>query len=115
MSADFLHRAALGGHENEAANFFEIARGDQRGEFFVFLEFHQAGNGLAARGGGGFGQFVHLEPVDAALRSEQQNVAVRRSDEEMLDEILFLACARRCGPCRRATGGDRCPPDVRLM
>ena len=86
----FFHGADLGGHENEAAFFFEIRGGDKRGEFFVFLEFHEAGDGLAARGCGGFGQFVDFQPVDAALRGEEQDVAVRRGDEEMLDEIFFL-------------------------
>ena len=98
----FFHRAVLGGHENVRADFFEIARGDQRGEFFVFLEFYQTVDGLAARRCSGFRQFVHFQPVDAAFRSENQNVAVRRSDEEVLDEIFFLRAARRCGPCRRA-------------
>ena len=46
-------------------------------------------DGFAARGCGGFGNFIDLQPVDAALGSEQQNVAVRGGDEEMLDEIVF--------------------------
>ena len=44
---------------------------------------------LSARSGGGFGNFIHLQPVNAALRREEQDVAVRRGDEEMLDEVLF--------------------------
>ena len=84
-----FHRAVARGEEDVAAGFFQIARRHQRGEVLVLLEFHQAGDGLAARGRGGLGNFVHLEPVDAALGAEQQNVAVRRGDEEMLDEVLF--------------------------
>ena len=88
--ADFLTVPLLGGHENVTADFFEIASGDESGKFFVFLEFHQAGNGFAARGGGGFRQFINFQPVDAAFGSENQNITVRGSDEEMLDEIFFL-------------------------
>ena len=84
-----LHRAVARGEENVAAFLFQIARGNDGGEVLVFLEFHQVGDGLAARGRRGFGNFVHLQPVDAALRAEQQDVAVRRGDEEVLDEILF--------------------------
>ena len=86
----FFHRAEFGGHEDEAALFLEIGCGDERGELFVLLEFHEAGDGLAAGGGGGFGKLVDLEPVDAALRGEEEDVAVRRGDEEVLDEVLFL-------------------------
>ncbi len=85
----FLHRAVFGGEENVAARFFEIARGDHRRERFIFLEADDAVDGLAARGRRGLGNFVDLQPVDAALRCEQQNVAVRGGDEEVLDEIFF--------------------------
>ena len=88
-SAGLLHRAVFGGEEDVAAGFFEIARGNDGGELFVFLEAHEVVDGFAARGRGGFGNFVNLQPVDAALRREQQDVAVRRGDEEMLDEIVF--------------------------
>ncbi len=84
-----LHRAVARGEEDVAAGLFQIARGHQRREVLVLLELHQAGDGLAARGRGGLGNLVHLQPVDAALGAEQQNVAVRRGDEEMLDEVLF--------------------------
>src|SRR5271156_4326058 len=70
--------------------FFQVARSHQRRQLLVFLEFHQARNRLAARGCRGFRQFVHFQPVDAPLRREQQNIAVRGSDEEVFDEILFL-------------------------
>src|ERR1700674_565575 len=80
-----LHRAALGGHENELVRFFQVARRGRWRQFFALLEFHKAGYRLAARSGGGFRQFVHLQPVVPALRSEQQNIAVLRSDEQMLD------------------------------
>ena len=84
-----LHRAVARGEEDERAFLFQIARRDDGGQMLVFLEFHQAGNGLAARGRRRFGKFVHLQPVDAPLRAEQQNVTVRRGDEQILDEVLF--------------------------
>ena len=84
-----FHRAIFRGEENVAARFFEIARGNDGRERLAFLEADEIADRLAARGCGGFGNFVHLQPVDAALRREQQNVAVRRGGEEMLDEIVF--------------------------
>ena len=87
--AGFLHGAIFRGEEDVSIGFFQIARGNDGGELFIFLETHQVGDSLAARGCGGFGNFVHFQPINAALGSEQQNVAVRRGDEEMLDEIVF--------------------------
>src|SRR3984957_10392521 len=72
----FFYRAVFRGQEDEATFFLEIGGGDESGEFFVFLELDEAGNGFSARCGGGFGELVHLQPVDAALGGEQQNVAV---------------------------------------
>ena len=86
----FLHGAVARGEENVAPGFFEIARRDYRRERLAFLEAHETVDGLPARGRRRFGNFVNLQPVDAALRREQQNVAVRRGHEEVLDEI-FLA------------------------
>ena len=36
----------------------------------------------------GIGNLINLEPVDAALVGEDQQVVVGRSDEEVFDEIL---------------------------
>ena len=88
-----FNRAALRGHENEFVRFFQAARRDQRGQFFVFLEFHEARNGFSAGGRRRFRQFIDLQPVDAALGREQQDVAMRRGDEQILNEIFFL-CLR---------------------
>ena len=43
---------------------------------------------LALAGGGGVGNFVDLQPVDAAARGEDQQVAVRGGHDQVLDEIL---------------------------
>src|SRR5258708_5543846 len=52
--------------------------------------FHEPRDCFPVGGGGSFREFVNFEAVDSALGSEQQDVAVRGSDEEVLDEILFL-------------------------
>src|SRR2546430_271021 len=39
-------------------------------------------------GGGDVGNFVYLQPIHAPGISEDQDVSVSRSDEQMLDEIL---------------------------
>src|SRR6266478_3809625 len=85
-----FYRAVARGHENELAGLFEIAGGYERGEFFIFLEFHEARDRFAARSCGGFREFINLEPIDAALGGEQQDITVRRGDEEMLDEVFFF-------------------------
>ena len=84
-----LHRAAFGGEEDVAALFLEVARRHHGGERLALLEADEAVDGFSARGRGGFGNFVDLQPVDAALGGEQQNIAVRGGDEEVLDEIFF--------------------------
>src|SRR6516225_6052801 len=85
----FFHRAELRGHEDVAPFFLELLGGDERGQLFVFLELHEVGDGFAARGRRGFRKLVNLQPVNAALRSKQENVAVRRGNEEVLDKVLF--------------------------
>src|SRR5271156_2959915 len=113
--AGFFHRAVFGGEEDVAIGFFQIARGNYGGELFIFLEAHQVGNGFTARGCGGFGNFVNFQPVDAALGSEEQDVAVRRGDEEMLDEIVvasFGADAAFAAARLVAIGFDRGAFDV---
>src|SRR5271166_2970929 len=89
----FFHRAALGGEEHERVRGLEVSRGNECRELFVFLELHQAGNGLASRSCGGFRQFVNFLPVDAALGREQQNVTVRRSDNKYSTKSSSLVFA----------------------
>ena len=84
----FLHGAALGCEEDVTAGLLEIARRNDGGEFFIFLKAHEIVDGFSARGRRGFGNFVNLQPVNAALGREEQNVAVRGGHEEMLDEIV---------------------------
>ena len=55
---------------------------------FVRLQIDQAGNVLALAGGAGVGNFVDLEPEDAALGGEDQQIGVRGGDHQMLDHVL---------------------------
>src|SRR5208282_3149722 len=84
----FLHGAAFRRQENVAALFFQVARGDDGRELLAFLKADDIVDGFSARGCGSFGNFVHLQPVDAAFRREQQNVGMRRRSEKVLHEIV---------------------------
>ena len=44
----------------------------------------------ALRGARALGQLVDLEPVDLAAVGEEQQVVVRRADEEVLDVVALL-------------------------
>src|SRR6185437_10189483 len=110
-----LHSAVLGGKEDVATFLLEIADGDHRGELFALLEANNAIDRFPARGRGGFGNFVDLQPIDAPLRGEEQDVAVRGGNEEVLDEIVF-AGSRADAPLAAAglmaVGFDRRALDV---
>src|SRR5579872_3510066 len=70
---------------------------------------------LAATGGADVGNFVNLEPVDAAGIGEDQNVSMGRDDEEMLDEILVArlhAGAARASAALHAVGRNGRPLEV---
>src|ERR1700730_10840915 len=84
-----FYRAVAGREENIAAGLFQIPRRHYGGELLVFLEAHEVIDRPSARGRSCLGNFVHLQPIDPAFRREQQNVAVRRGDKEVLDEILL--------------------------
>ena len=65
---------------------------------------------LAFAGGADVGNFIDLEPVDAAFVGEDQNVGVGGGDEEMLDEIFVArlhAGAAGASAALHAVGGDR--------
>src|ERR1700732_2977041 len=65
---------------------------------------------FAFAGGADVGNLVDLEPVDAPLVGEDENVGVRGGDEEMLDEVLVArlhAGAAGASAALHAVGGDR--------
>jgi hypothetical protein len=89
--------------------FFEIAHGEHRAHGFAGLQSDQVSDVLAAAGCADIGNFVDLEPVDAAFVGEDENVRVRGRDEEMLDEIFFArlhAGASAATAALHAVGGD---------
>jgi hypothetical protein len=76
---------------------------------FAGLQADQIADVFAFAGGADVGNFVDLEPVDAALVGEDENVGVRRGDEEMLDEIFVArlhAGAARASAALHAVGGN---------
>ena len=84
-----FHRSVAGGQEHKTAFLFQIARRNHGSQRLAFLEAHQVADRFSAGGRRRFGNFVHLEPIHPAFGAKQQNVAVRRSHKEMLDEVLF--------------------------
>ena len=83
-----FHRAVVGGEEDVAIFFFQIADGEHGAHGFARLQADQVADVLALAGSADVGNLIHLEPVDAPGVGEDQNVGVRRGDEQMLDEIL---------------------------
>jgi hypothetical protein len=57
--------------------------------FSSLLE-RQVDDRLPARCRADLGQLVDLQPVEPAAVGEDENVGVRRRDEEVLDDVLFL-------------------------
>ncbi len=71
VERSLFHGAVARREEDVGALLLEICRRDYRGQVLVLLEFHKAGNRLATCGGCSFGNLIDLEPVHAALRTEQ--------------------------------------------
>src|ERR1700691_724448 len=83
---------------------------DQHGAHgFAGLQRYQVADVFALAGGADAGNFVDLEPVDAAGVGENQNVGVSGGDEQMLDEILVTrlhAGAAGAAAALHAVSGD---------
>ena len=106
----FFYQAVAGGEEDIFIFFFEIAYGEHGADGFAGLQSDQIADVLAAAGGAYVGNFVDLEPVDAAFVGEDQNVGVGGGDEEVFDEIFFAglhAGASAAAAALHAVGGDR--------
>ncbi len=84
-----LDDAVAGRHDDEFA-FFETAHRQEGADLLAFGEVDHVDDRFA------FGEFaadrdlVDLDPVGFALGREEEDVVVRRGDEQMLDEIFFL-------------------------
>ena len=84
-----LHRALLGGEEQELI-VGELAHRHDRRHLRVGRDVDQVDDRLALGRAARLRDLVHLEPEAAPVVGEAQHVVVRRRDEEVLDEILFL-------------------------
>ena len=89
LERSLLDGALLRGEEDELAFFFKIADRQDGADFFAGLEIEQALHRLALAGGADVGNFVDLEPVDAAGVGEAEQEGVRGVDDELRDEIFF--------------------------
>jgi len=89
LSADFFTVPLLRGHKDELAASSKL-RAATAGEFSSSWNF-TSWKWPCRAVGAGFRQLIHLQPINAAFRRKQQNVAVRRSDKEILDESSSLS------------------------
>src|ERR1017187_3631189 len=83
----FLDDAVFGDHHDVLVGD-EILDAEEGPGFLVILQVDEVAEVLALAGGGGVGNLVCLEPVDAAARGEDQQVGVGGSDNQALHEIL---------------------------
>ena len=85
----FLDRSLLRGEEDEFAFLLEIADGEDGADIFAWLQVEQALHGLTLACRTYIGNFVDLEPVDAAGVGEAEQVGMGGVDDELGDEVLF--------------------------
>src|SRR5207302_8421484 len=105
----FFYQAVARGEEDVFVFFFEIAHGQHGADGFAGLQSDQVADVLAFAGGAYVGNFVDLEPVDAAFVGEEQDVGVSGRDEKVFDEILVAglhAGAADAAAALHAVGGD---------
>ena len=79
---------ALLGHHHDKLAGDEFFHGEECGDRLVGLQVDQSGAVFAFACRGGVGDVVDLEPVDAAFVGEDQQVGVRRRDDQVLDHVF---------------------------
>src|SRR6266566_5116009 len=89
LELGLLDRALLGREQDVAAGG-EIAHRHTRRDHLALTEREEIHHGLALGLTSALGNLVHLQPVDLAAVGEEQEIRVRRRDEEVLDDVLFL-------------------------
>ena len=67
----------------------------------------QVADVFAFAGGADVGNLIHLQPVHPPGVGEDQNIGVRRSDEEMLDEIFVARLHAGAARCLRGAACGR--------
>ena len=87
VSRVFLH-PSIGRGEHEVLRLIVVFEGDRRSDRLAWLECEEIGDMLTFCIASGFRQFVSLDPIDSTQISEEQMPCVRRSDSEMLDDIV---------------------------
>ena len=102
-----FHQAVAGGEEDVFALFFEIAHRQHGADRLARLQADQVADVLAFAGGADVGNLVHLQPVHASGVGEDENVSVRRGDEQMLDEILVARLHAGAARCLRGAACGR--------
>ena len=76
--------------EDEEAALGVVARREHRLDALALAQRQDVDERAAARGARGLGQVVDARAVDLAAVGEEQQVVVRRADEEVLDEVAVL-------------------------
>ena len=92
--------------------------GEDGDDVFAGLQVEQALHGLALAGGADVGDFVDLEPVDAAGVGEAEQVGVGGVDDELRDEVFFArlhAHAAGAAAALLAVDGDGRALEVALV
>src|SRR3954468_7156028 len=76
--------------EHEVLGFAEVPSGDEGAHAFALRQRKQIDECPAFRLPAAQWQLVYLEPVDLPDRGEEEQVVVRRGDDEVLDVVLVL-------------------------
>ena len=81
---------ALARRADEVLGLLEVARGDDGLDVLVLPEREEIDDRAALRLPRAERELVHLQPVDLPHGREEEDVVVRRGDEEVLDVVLVL-------------------------
>src|ERR1041384_6240338 len=103
------------GRHHHVLAFLELANGNDACELLARRNIHKVNNSLAPARRGRIWNLVNLEPVHLAVTCKDHYIAVRRSDEDVIDDIIclrgsaFSACA---AASLRTIDRNRRPLDV---
>ena len=92
LQVHLLHCAAVGSHEEELI-LNELLDGDNSGNLFALRQRQQVDNCRALSSTTSLGDFIALLTVYTASVGEEEDVVVRRGEEEMLCRVINLLAA----------------------